>query len=316
MSSYNLPTVDQISAYHAGKMPLKERRILEARMKKNPFVREVVMLTPATDMKAVQRISGKVSRATHHDYFSKTGFWSRPGSWISFVGVAVIIGAGVFFQDDILQLIKGEESIGLVEQTIPSSNTIEAVIEVEEKSEKMISNLQNSRQSNDPSLEYLKDESNEVVVAVLDDPTVEFNVVQPVTQNSDQPAVVATNLSKDKMTMTVLGVKSVSILSKSSPDAKTSAPAETDFPSYVKGDQALKDDLKKSVKSIQVADAENYDRKAKVTFVVSAKGRISETSVTGNIHPTLKGQLMDAINALPKFNGGKVKVKYVMEIKF
>jgi hypothetical protein len=312
MSSHNLPTVDQIAAYHAGKLPLKERRILEARMKKNPFVREVVMLSPGVDLAAVKRISGKVSNATHYDYFSKGGFWTRTGSWIGIAGLAAIIGTGVYFQDEILNFVQGEEEVMMVEESSALNNQEITDIEANEIPLEVKKNRTNAA-SSDPT------PVNEdiAVVADTDDDVVHEDIViaTPEPIKKEEPTIQKTENSKEKLAMTVLAAKSLTIVSKKNPDSNGSS-VEADFPAYPSGDQGLKNYLRKSVKSIEVADAGKYERKAIISFAVSNKGKVSDASVNGNIHPTHKAQILDAINAIPKFNSGKVKVVYTLEFRY
>jgi len=321
MNSYNLPTVDQISAYHAGSMPLKERRFLEARMNKNPFIKEVVLMAPQTDLDAAKRISGKVSNATHHDYFSGRGLWTKAGTWFGLSAIVLLLGVGAYFHEDIFSLLQPQESqlaeVGLQEhqseeeQVLSSSSTVNNDRKPADKNKIALTPEQEERQESTlENGEEIEPVSNDVVTTVEAAPNLPKSKEEQLS-----PISPVENQKREGVTMTVLTAKSLVIVTKTNPD-DASKSDESKYPSYAGGDQALKDYLKQSIQPIQVSDAHRYDRKATVTFTISNKGKLLSKQVAGNIHPTHKGVLLNALENLPKFNSGKTKVMYTLEVKF
>jgi hypothetical protein len=321
MNSYNLPTVEQISAYHAGIMPLKERRFLEARMKKNPFINEVVLMAPQTDLDAVKRISGKVSNATHHDYFWGRGLWTKAGTWIGLSAIVLLLSVGAYFYKDMFALLHQQENQAaeIGEQaksrhTEPSlSSAVTVDIDATPSGKNKVILVAENEEKKDVLLE--KGEEDEISMDDMESPVENERDSQKIEEEKLSHKHSVDDQKRDGLTMTVLAAKSLVVINKTNPD-DTSKSDESKYPSYVGGDQALKEYLKQSMQAIQVPDAHSYDQKATVTFTISNKGKLMSKQVTGNIHPTHLGVLLDALDNFPKFNSGKTKVMYTIEIKF
>jgi hypothetical protein len=120
------------------------------------------------------------------------------------------------------------------------------------------------------------------------------------------------DVAAKETTLTVLSAKKVTISSKFDPDNKVTS----NFPTYPGGDLALCDYFKSKLRAIQVPDAEKYSKKATIVLQVSAKGKITSSSISGNIHPTHEAALKTAIENLPKFETGKSKVHYSLLVSF
>lgn len=321
MKYHNLPTTKQIEAYNSGRMSSGERKWMDSMIKRNPFVKESVQAAKTADMAAVGRISSYMSTNVTAQYLTKVGFWSKYGGWISFSSFAVIIGLGVFFGPDLYNKYVLSENV--MEVGIVTNGEIPAAT-IEDNSKESLETVSNS---NSVDLKVVKtietnDFSNaDVILTELNEPNNENNAVavtDPEIEDKETPEVInestkaVNDLAPKATKLTVLSAKKVVISSKFDPDNKSSS----NLPLYPGGDLALCDYFKSKIRAIQVPDAEKYSVKASILLQVSAKGKVMSSSIKGKIHPTHESALQTAIDNLPKFESGKSKAQYSIEVRF
>lgn len=318
MKYHNLPTAKQIEAYNSGRMSTGERKWMDSMIKRNPFVKESVEAAKSTDMAAVGRISSYMSSNVTAQYLTKVGFWSKYGGWISFSSIAIIIGAGVFFGPDLYNKYTVSENLTEIESAVGDDKTKEIISENEVKhdaadalstgkemnSSKTLDNIDVQELDGQPS----EVNDNQVVV---DDNYENLNETS-LNEENLEAKTVAKDLAAKETKLTVLSAKKVTISSKFDPDNIVTS----NFPVYPGGDLALCDYFKSKLRAIQVPDAEKYSKKATIVLQVSAKGKVTSSSISGHIHPTHESALKSAIDSLPKFETGKSKVQYSLLVSF
>lgn len=320
MKYHNLPTIKQIEAYNNGRMSLGERKWMDSMIKRNQFVKESVEAAKASDLAAAGRISSYISSNVTSQYLTKVGFWSKYGGWISFSSIAIIIGLGAYFGPDLYNQYNSSENITQVEQVVGQSTENETSIE--NTVESQVSHSTNKNQTTTAS-------SNNGEANVSDEVSTEMN--PPNESIDDGTTVIVDNKTEEKnnpeekvenkevkdpapkeIKLSVLSAKKVTISSKYDPDNKSA----TNFPTYPGGDLALCDYFKNKLRPIQVPDADKYSKKATVVLQVNSKGKVTSSSISGNIHPTHESALRTAIDNLPRFDSGKSKVQYSVVVSF
>lgn len=100
MKRYDLPSMEQIKAYKAGSLSLADTAFVEAQIKSNPFVKEVVETFSSDNAAAIQSISKRVNARVQERVLGAKGFWSTYGVWIGLSSIALLIGLAWLFQGD------------------------------------------------------------------------------------------------------------------------------------------------------------------------------------------------------------------------
>ncbi|MDX1653350.1 MAG: hypothetical protein R3277_12710 [Brumimicrobium sp.] len=92
----------------------------------------------------------------------------------------------------------------------------------------------------------------------------------------------------------------------------------SDLPSFPGGDEALVNYFKGKMRPIQVPAAEDkFDRSVMIELEINSRGKLKESKIFGNLHPTHQTQLQKAIDELPQFEKGKGEsVKYSLSVSF
>jgi hypothetical protein len=318
MKYHNLPTIKQIEAYNSGRMSTGERKWMDSMIKRNEFVKESVEAAKTADMAAVGRISSHITSTVTSQYLVKAGFWSKYGGWISFSSIAIIIGLGAYFGPDLYnQYIN--ETIVQVEEDDQQNTTNEVVLGTDDENTSTETVKKNSHTNSTIanmqliSVDPLIVDNNDPDGVTEEELIIAENTTEGTTTNEkvEEKKEVKESAPKEA-TLTVLSVKKVVIASKFDPDNK----ATINFPAYPGGDLALCDYFKSKLRPIQVPDADKYSKKATIVLEVSAKGKVTSSSIKGNIHPTHKATLQTAIDNLSKFDAGKSKVQYSVVVSF
>lgn len=317
MKYHNLPTIKQIEAYNSGRMSTGERKWMDSMIKRNPFVKESVEAAKTVDMAAAGRISSYVSSNVTSQYLTRAGFWSKYGGWISFSSIAVIIGLGAYFGPDLYnEYTTSENIVEVVEPETDIETTLNNTSENTTSNSSNNSNESNVTTSNNDNITesevvstegHESNESESDKVIQIDDTEKESSPEDKIEEKKETK-----DPTPKEATLTVLSAKKVFISSKFDPDNKST----TNFPTYPGGDLALCDYFKNKLRPIQVPDAGKYSKKATIVLHVNSKGKITSSSISGNIHPTHESALNSAINNLPKFDSGKSKVQYSVVVSF
>ncbi len=92
-------------------------------------------------------------------------------------------------------------------------------------------------------------------------------------------------------------------------------------PSFVGGEQKLKEYLSKEVVYPEEAKKDSIEGRVVIQFVIDKDGSISDAKVAKSLHPLFDNEALRVVKAMPKWIPGKIggkpmKTKYMLPIKF
>ena len=306
MKYYNLPTAEQIAAYHSGSLPSDKKAWIENCMHENPFVKDAVTNFPKDKIETIKEISQRVSIRIQNEYGNKRMFWSKYGFWIGLSSIAVIIAVASFLQsnpekkyfisavdiekDEFQKDIKDEEDL---------INTSSALQDDKEE-KKIIANqldedLTGEYESLDASSSEIEDDKSEIT-KVDDESSYHAETKERI------------NLS-GKLLKNIRGIKLTNI--------DKNGLKSRELPQFPGGNTALKSHFKKFVTPIELEYGEKmYDAQAFIQLTINAKGYVENTEIKGNLHSKHHEELEKAINELPRSKPGKGNIVYSIQIDF
>lgn len=306
MKYYNLPTVQQIAAYHRGSLPSDKKAWIENCMKENPFVNDAVKNFPKDKVETIKEISERVSIRIQNEYGNRRLFWSKYGFWIALSSVAVIITVASILQNNPKEKyaitnvnIEKDEFIQPNLKKEKLLNTASAIEEENEEkpavSQQTNLEIKETNKSGDASTPELSSDESEALK------------VKGQKENSGETKE-RINLS-GKLLKNIRGIKLTNIDKNG---LKT-----RELPQFPGGNSALKSHFKKFVNPIELEYGEKmYDAQALIKLTINEKGFLESSEVKGNLHEKHHEELERAIEEFPRSKPGKGSVSYELKIDF
>ena len=354
MKYSDLPTIRQLMEFKRGTLSNRERAYVAGVMEKNPMVAAVIDDIEEDQIPAIEKMSARIKKAKLSSYLNQTPFWLKFSGWLGLS--AVMILTAFYFWNASIQPEQRYEKVllGLESSNKPERTKMTWNLTSDEKAkEKPSTEVENKNVAtidttslNSKELSVEEKELGEVTEVRVDVPESQVpplpdkeEKVDAMSESNDidkESKNEVLNTAKNKKSTILLTVNQVQILSKVNPKAlktkqrdndrnplgtqtttKSRQFSVKDMPKYPGGDRALKNYFIGQLQPIEIdRSTDKYDRSVLVELTINRWGKVKNSEIRGELHPTHQEALDEAIESLPRFKKGSEKVHYSIGISF